>query len=158
MNGDNVMITLALMGFDLPAFDEWLDSLEDCPARRELQHRRDNLVERVTSGKVIKYNAADDDSQPAIKRELEFLTSRRREIQRDDVLLPMARRDHKRQEGTKKPRRPEIDEWIKHRLQRDPDVKSPKLWHTAPEWITDQIGFDRFCKRVTKARKKAIAP
>lgn len=57
-------------------------------------------------------------------------------------------------EGRKKERRPEVTKWITNQLTRRPDSKSPELWADAPEWLTDQIGFDRFSKRVTAARKK----
>ena len=68
-------------------------------------------------------------------------------------LTPKANRDDRRQEGTRKERRPEITEWIETQLTRQPAAKSPELWRIAPEWLTDQIGEDRFSKRVTAARK-----
>lgn len=68
-------------------------------------------------------------------------------------LTPKANRDDRRQEGTRKERRPEITQWIEAQLSRRPDAKSPELWRIAPEWLTDQIGEDRFSKRVTAARK-----
>lgn len=58
------------------------------------------------------------------------------------------------QKGRRKERRPHITEWISKRLNRKPDAKSPELWADAPEWLTDEIGYDRFSKRVTKARKE----
>jgi hypothetical protein len=63
-------------------------------------------------------------------------------------------RDRGRQEGTRKPRRPEVDAWIDGQLKANPAAKSPALWGDAPEWITEQIGEDRFAKRVTAARKR----
>jgi hypothetical protein len=71
-------------------------------------------------------------------------------------LTPKAQRDDRRQAGTKKERRPGITEWIEQRLAGDSGAKSPQLWADAPEWITDEIGYERFSKRVTKARKKLI--
>lgn len=65
-----------------------------------------------------------------------------------------ADRDQRRQIGTRKERRPEITQWITKQLTRRPDVKSPELWTDAPGWITDDIGYDAFSKRVTKGRKK----
>lgn len=73
---------------------------------------------------------------------------------RELMLVPMVQRDQKRQQGTKKPRRPEIDQWIDRQLERTPDAKSPDLWKAAPDWITDPIAYDRFCKRVTQGRKR----
>lgn len=69
-------------------------------------------------------------------------------------MIPLAARDQKRQEGTKKKRRIDIDAWMDRQLDRDPSAKSPELWAEAPLWISDQIGFDRFRKRVTEARKR----
>lgn len=65
-----------------------------------------------------------------------------------------ADRDQRRQFGTRKERRPKITQWITKQLARRPGVKSPELWTDAPDWITDDIGYDRFSKRVTAARKK----
>jgi hypothetical protein len=52
-----------------------------------------------------------------------------------------------------KPRRQDINDWISQQLQRDPGAKSPALWDKAPDWLTDQIAFGRFQKRVTAVRK-----
>lgn len=66
-------------------------------------------------------------------------------------------RDKKRQAGTRKERRPEVTQWIAKQLQHDPHAKSPALWGRAPQWITDQIGQDRFAKRVTACRKSVAS-
>ena len=66
-------------------------------------------------------------------------------------------RDEGRQAGTRKERRPEITEWIGKQLARNPAATRMDLWETAPEWITDQIGLDRFGKRVRAARKELAA-
>ena len=69
-------------------------------------------------------------------------------------------RDILRQKGTRKPRRPEINEWIERQLRRQPDAKSPELWNRAPEWITDQdhhdvaIKYEAFARRVTNTRDR----
>jgi hypothetical protein len=63
-------------------------------------------------------------------------------------------RDLARQAGTRKPRRPEVDKWIDEALKRDSSARAPALWANAPQWLTDQIGEDRFKKRVTAARKR----
>lgn len=71
---------------------------------------------------------------------------------------PSISRDDVRQAATKKPRRPEINDWIKRQLLRQPDAKSPDLWNRAPDWITDQDHFDQaikfaaFARRVTTVR------
>lgn len=62
-------------------------------------------------------------------------------------------RDRKRQAGTRKERRPKITKWIAIALERNPDAKVPELWRNAPEWLTEQIGMDRFRKRVSAVRK-----
>jgi hypothetical protein len=67
---------------------------------------------------------------------------------------PKVIRDNKRQNALKQPRRPDIDDWLESQLKADPAAKSPYLWDIAPEWLTDQIGIDRFKKRVTAARKR----
>lgn len=77
--------------------------------------------------------------------------------ERDALYLdaaPRVERDNKRQDGTKKERRPKINEWIRNQLRSNPDAKSPNLWSDAPDWITDQIGYNRFTKRVTGCRKE----
>jgi hypothetical protein len=70
------------------------------------------------------------------------------------VNAKFAERDLKRQAGTKRPRRPEVDKWIDQQLENNPGARSPALWAAAPEWLTDQLGEDRFAKRVTDARKR----
>lgn len=87
---------------------------------------------------------------PEIEREL--LKAERNALYLDAA--PRVTRDNARQAGTRKSRRPEIDNWIDRQLRADPQAKSPALWERAPEWLTDQIGPDRFAKRVTASRKK----
>lgn len=58
-------------------------------------------------------------------------------------------------EKNREPRRPDVDEWIRKQLASDPSIKSPELWDRAPGTIKDQLGPDRFKKRVTKVRKVA---
>lgn len=67
---------------------------------------------------------------------------------------PVVIRDNKRQEGTKKERRPNINAWINKQMKRTPKATRPELWDMAPDWLTDEIGRDRFLKRVSKVRKK----
>lgn len=71
-------------------------------------------------------------------------------------LLEVAKRavrDSARQAGTRKSPRPEINEWIAKQLKYEPSAKAPELWGRAPGWLTDQIGPERFRKRVTDVRK-----
>jgi len=67
-------------------------------------------------------------------------------------------RDQVRQAGTRKPREPAqgLQKWIDTQVQRR-DETARELWGRAPEWITDAIGFDRFQKRVSDARKRVKA-
>lgn len=58
----------------------------------------------------------------------------------------------------RKPKRPELQRWIDSQVIKAMDETARELWVRAPSWITDPddgIGFDRFTKRVTAARKKA---
>ncbi len=52
-------------------------------------------------------------------------------------------RDTRRQAGTKKQRRPNVDVWLDKAVAADSGAKAPALWAMAPDWITDQIGADR---------------
>lgn len=70
------------------------------------------------------------------------------------LYTPHIMSDEKRLAGLRKPRKPEIDKWMDRQLSRDSELKSPEAWRRAPEWITDDIGYDRFAKRMTKARKR----
>jgi len=81
----------------------------------------------------------------AIERGLDLLDTGR-------YLTPI-RRDKKRQDGTRKERRPEINAWIAQEIARTPTARSPELWRRAPVWITDQIGERSFAVRVTQQRK-----
>lgn len=66
---------------------------------------------------------------------------------------PSVLRDESRLEALKKPRFQACDRWIENQLRKIPAAKSPELWESAPDWIRDRIGYERFRKRVTKARK-----
>jgi len=69
------------------------------------------------------------------------------------VALPYVNRDKERQAGTKKERRPDVTEWISDQLRRNPTAKASDLWSRAPDWLTDQLGLDRFRKRLSAAKK-----
>jgi len=69
--------------------------------------------------------------------------------------VPRLVRDNARQDGTRKERRPDLQSWIDDEVKKGTGESAGQLWTRAPEWVTDQIGFDRFTKRVTQGRKKA---
>lgn len=69
------------------------------------------------------------------------------------ILGKAGARDQKRQAGTRKERRPDVTQWIDGQLRTEPNARAPALWARAPEWLTEQIGIDRFRKRVTACRK-----
>ncbi|HEY8682042.1 MAG TPA: hypothetical protein VIM06_02650 [Rhodanobacter sp.] len=135
---------MMMTGFSIPDFDVWLDSIGLCGAREELMIRRQWAREALHAN-----------NEESVRRHLEWLHLRRRGIEHEGVLLPLAQRDEKRQAGTKKPRRPDIDQWIARQLELNPAARSPTLWNAAPDWITDYLGVDRFAKRVTAARRVA---
>lgn len=62
-------------------------------------------------------------------------------------------RDARRQQGTRKPKRPQVNEWIERQLRRQPGAKSPDLWSRRPDWMEEQVGYDRFSRRVSDVRK-----
>jgi len=95
---------------------------------------------------------AEGDASGAAEYSLEaFRYANRAELLEGPAKL--VARDAKRQAGTRKPRRPDIDEWLNAQLDKDSGAKAPGLWSVAPDWITDAIGEDAFKKRVTVARK-----
>ena len=70
---------------------------------------------------------------------------------------PSSIRDRARQAGTRKPREtvPGLQDWIAKQVQRRTGETAHDLWNRAPEEFTEAIGFDRFRKRVSRARKEA---
>lgn len=136
-------VACELYGFDLPAHDQWVMELPSAPLKELcLQHRS------------LAHETLRTNNRSAAKLHLETLFFLKRLERREGYLLPLARRDAKRQKGTRSPRRPDIDRWIETQLSRRPDAKTKDLWLTAPETVTDQIGDDAFRKRVCKQRKK----
>ncbi len=130
--------------FRLAEFDAWLSALPSCPMKVELLRRRTLAAEIVAEPGEYDRNV--------LLRHLEFMDGRWREHAREQVLLPLARRDDRRQAGTKKPRRPDIDNWISTAITNRPDATRDELWNDAPQWIKDDIGKDRFKKRVSAQR------
>ena len=72
----------------------------------------------------------------------------------DAFLGPLGVQEAKRRDASKRPRRPHIDEFIRKRLTLDPTAKGTDLWDQVPSSISDDIGRDRFLKRVSKVRKE----
>lgn len=143
-SGDAVMqmlaIALSMEGFSLPDFDAWLQRLPPCKARPGLIRARAELVAAILGRKEW-------------MQILVSLHAARWRIEQEVFARPRIERDAKRQAGTHMERRPDVTRWIDGQLIADAFAKSPDLWARAPEWLTEQIGFDRFRKRVTERRK-----
>ncbi|GAP67257.1 hypothetical protein MBSD_n2575 [Mizugakiibacter sediminis] len=102
-------------GWSLPDFDLWLDSIGQCGARVELMIRREWLR-----------TAMQENDENAIYRHLEWMQNRRRGIEREQALLPMA------QTGAKV-RKPFDDANKKRKRQAGDNVgawkaRAAKLW------------------------------
>ncbi|MNF65570.1 hypothetical protein D3C84_473360 [compost metagenome] len=85
-----------MCGFDLPRFDLWVRSLPVCGLKQEMIERRSQA-----------HAALLDNNQDAAFRHLEWMLNRQRQDSREQFLIPLAQRDKKRQEGTRKERRPQ---------------------------------------------------
>ena len=97
-----VFDSVLFLGFDLPAFDTWLEELEDCVAKRDL------IILRRGAVKLMKKGAHDH-----IKDRLTILKLCRYTIERNDYVVPLARlgKDHKTKQQAKaqKPRQKKSD-------------------------------------------------
>jgi hypothetical protein len=71
-------------------------------------------------------------------------------------VIPRVRRDFNLQMSKRKAKRPELDKWIDQQFSADPTLKSPELWSRLPQRFKDNIGEDRFSKRVTAGRKRRM--
>lgn len=92
----------------------------------------------------------DDRTQGAIK------LYKRRLVQAISAMNDKAlARDTARQAGTRKPRRPEVQEWINRQVARQTGETAKEIWDRAPYDVTDLIGWERFKKRYAQARKDA---
>lgn len=136
----------ALQGFDLDVFDQWLSTLVDCGAKTELIERRELALAAFCK---------DPNNKDATVRHLDWILVRWREIRREQFLLPLARAGKVVDEARRKPKRPELQEWIDKQVAACAGETIKDLWRRAPDWVSDEIGFDRFTKRVAAARKKA---
>ena len=70
---------MRMTGFSIPDFDVWLDSIGFCGARTELMIRRGWMAEAL--------QASNEDG---VRRHLEWMVNRRREIQDKLALVPLA--------------------------------------------------------------------
>ena len=84
----------AISGFDLGAFDRWLERLPACGAREELTARR-ALAETAL--------LTPPSNPDAALRHLEWLLLRQREIQREDAILPLAKSRQKQIDALTRP-------------------------------------------------------
>jgi len=136
--------TCIFRGFNLPEFDLWLSALRDCGAKIELLERRKNALAALW-----------ENNEDSLARHLEWMMLRRLIIERNDFMLPLAKSGKAVTDGRKLPKRREVQKWIDAEVAKKTAETAKKLWSRAPDWLTDQIGFDRFQKRFTQARKKA---
>ena len=132
-------------GFNLPEFDLWLSAMGDCGAKKELLERRKLAFDAF-------FRNSEEDS---IARHLEWMMLRRQMIERDSFLRPLAKLGKAVTDGRKLPKRPKVQKWIDAEVAKKTAETAKKLWSRAPVWLTDEIGFDRFQKRFTQARKNA---
>jgi len=58
-----------------------------------------------------------------------------------------------RRQAARRPRKPELEQWIDRHLASDATQKSPDLWINLPTCFKDEISYGRFAKRVTARRK-----
>ena len=98
------------------------------------------------------------DSGNALLRELSMTEGQRafdcgKLLHTKMTLDPEVSRDRARQAGTRKPRNDELQTGVNRLVARFPDLSATELWQKASTDIQDQIGFDRFRKRVTEARR-----
>lgn len=71
---------MMLTGFSIPEFDAWLESLGLCGARADFMIRRRKAAEAL---------AAND--EPQLRAHLEWMTSRRTQIERELAIAPVVR-------------------------------------------------------------------
>lgn len=100
-----------------------------------------------TPHKELKAKLANEESQLTAPRATDGLMTHNSAAER------VFKRDAARQKGTRAPRQPELQGWIADQVARGTGETAAELWGRAPDWITDVIGFDRFRKRMTAAKK-----
>jgi hypothetical protein len=84
---------ITFYGFDLPAYDIWLQALVDSGAETELPQRRTYAILALQAGQA-----------ETVVRHLEWMLQRQKAIQRSDYLLPLARRGRQANEDLAKAR------------------------------------------------------
>lgn len=67
-------------------------------------------------------------------------------------LGPLGTHEAFRRKASRMPRRPHIDQFIRSLLDVDTTRRAKDLWEVAPMSIKEDIGFERFRKRVSKVR------
>jgi hypothetical protein len=105
-----------LTGFDLPAFDAWLSTLEGHGVHRELTERR-NLA----------WVAIRANNHDAKLRHLEWMLLRWKEISRTDFLLPLAQHGKKfpgRKEGSIGP----VRKFLRVYMLKHPQATAAEAW------------------------------
>lgn len=115
------------------------------------------LRERITADVLPPSGlVADNDVHLAINILQMIYSAHRVDSTRSQELIlgKSGARDIRRQAGTKKERRADITSWIRNQLEKRPKATRDMYWDNAPYWIKDQIGKDRFLKRVSTERKK----
>lgn len=73
-------------------------------------------------------------------------------LRKELALIPEVNRDRARQKGPHA-KNVELQNAVNKLVARFPDLTAGELWGQASDVITDQVGFDRFRKRVADARK-----
>lgn len=141
-------VVAALNGFDIQGFDEWLNRMEPCGAKDELSERRRWAWEAVRPG-------PGNINHDALLRHLEWMLLRWKYIRREEYILPLARSGKLIDDARKKPKRAELQQWIDKQVSNRTGETAKQIWERAPQKFRDDIGFERFTKRVTAARKKA---
>lgn len=148
-----------IAGVDLRRLDDWLRELEPCPARDEL------LALRLE---------AKSAARPAMRRALELMQTRRLWIEREGILLPLARHaDAMLRQGRQKGSFGEMRKLVRTMLagKRSASMTARELWRACaalPErkrrgidfgesdaWVPDHgnVTFGRFANIVSEERK-----
>ncbi len=123
-----------LSGFSLPGFDMWLSALPSCVAKTQLLKRRADA-----------FDALKSNNEDAEKRHLEFMLLRMQAIQRDEVLLPLARigkpMSKARSDGGRNKPTPEWHEACLHAARLM--LASGKKPKDLPSILVDRFSYDR---------------
>ena len=130
-----------LSGFDLGAFDRWLERLPACGAKQELTARR---------AAALAAFEADPNAREGILRHLEWMQSRRREIQREDALLPLAKARKKQIDALPRPDAGEM-------------ARKEKHWAELQAWVLQQhddypwLSYEQIKQKAVKESRATMA-